>query len=146
MLIGHSDDNGDEDVVLSVTLHHNWFQQNTRAPRVRFGRVHSYNNCFDGMDTAVASHQHSRVVVENSFFHDCKCTTLISTEGELVLRGNAFVQVDYDVVSGSNGDAFAPADIYDYVLDETFLVPGLVNDSGHAIMAKAGSGKGYKVT
>ena len=86
------------------------------------------------MDTAVASHQHARVVVENSYFYDCKCTTLISTEGELVLRGNAFVQIDYDVVS--NGDAFAPADIYDYVLDETFLVPGLV-------MTKAGSGKDF---
>src|SRR5690606_15330568 len=46
-LIGDSDDNGAEDAGhLRVTLHHNWWADyiRQRAPRVRFGDVHLYNN------------------------------------------------------------------------------------------------------
>ena len=49
-LIGHSDNNATEDAgKLHVTLHHNWYSTLCveRMPRVRFGRVHSYNNYFN---------------------------------------------------------------------------------------------------
>lgn len=50
MLIGHSDKNAEQDAgKLHVTLHHNLFDQIVqRAPRVRFGRIHAYNNVFIG--------------------------------------------------------------------------------------------------
>jgi pectate lyase len=49
MLLGHSDDNGSEDIGhLRVTYHHNWFDGTVqRNPRVRFGNpVHVFNNYY----------------------------------------------------------------------------------------------------
>ncbi|MGP4109902.1 pectate lyase family protein [Streptomyces sp. 4N509B] len=50
MLIGSGDGNADTDRGrLRVTLHHNLFEDSQqRSPRVRFGRVHAYNNYFVG--------------------------------------------------------------------------------------------------
>lgn len=49
-LIGGSDSKGDLDSgKLNVTYHDNWFDNSgQRLPRVRFGKVHSYNNYFTG--------------------------------------------------------------------------------------------------
>jgi pectate lyase len=49
-LVGHSDNNASEDAGrLHVTFHHNWWGQlvHERMPRVRFGRVHVYNNFYN---------------------------------------------------------------------------------------------------
>ncbi len=47
MLIGASVDH-DEDAVIRVTLHHNWFERtNQRHPRLRYGRVHVFNTFYD---------------------------------------------------------------------------------------------------
>jgi pectate lyase len=50
MLIGHSDKNAEQDAgKLHVTLHHNLFDRTVqRSPRVRFGRIHAYNNVYMG--------------------------------------------------------------------------------------------------
>ncbi|WP_202112703.1 polysaccharide lyase family 1 protein [Gilliamella sp. Pas-s95] len=50
ILIGHSDKNEDQDEnKLNITLHHNVFSNiRQRAPRVRFGKIHLYNNLFKG--------------------------------------------------------------------------------------------------
>ena len=147
MLIGHEDNNRDQDEHMTVTLHHNWMQQETRGPRVRFARVHVYNAYYDGMREAVTSHMDARVVVEHSFFYDVDLATKYNSSkygsydddnqglGELVQRDNVFVQVDDDDIN-AYGDAFDPAELYDYEVDDAILVPGLV-------MAYAGAGKKY---
>src|SRR6478609_2800860 len=47
MLIGNSDSATEDREHLRVTLHHNLFDGvGQRAPRVRFGKVHVYNNVY----------------------------------------------------------------------------------------------------
>jgi pectate lyase len=52
MLLGHSEDNGEQDRgYLRATYHHNWFDNTkTRTPRVRFGYAHVFNNYLDSTD------------------------------------------------------------------------------------------------
>lgn len=67
-LIGHSDSNSSQDTgKLHVTYHHNLFQNiEQRAPRVRFGTVHAYNNAYVGDKNAdVYAYQYSFGIGKN---------------------------------------------------------------------------------
>jgi pectate lyase len=76
-LIGHSDNNAAEDTgKLHVTFHHNWW--NTlcveRMPRIRFGRIHSYNNYFNcsGNNYCIRASIQSQIRVQNNYFENIK--------------------------------------------------------------------------
>jgi pectate lyase len=74
-LVGHSDNNVAEDAgKLRVTYHHNWWSTLCveRMPRVRFGRVHVFNNYFNspGNNYCVRASIQSEVLVENNFFEN----------------------------------------------------------------------------
>ena len=47
-LVGHSDNNGAQDVAITVTFALNrWVDLNSRTPSFRFGHGHIFNNVFD---------------------------------------------------------------------------------------------------
>ncbi|MFD7242698.1 pectate lyase family protein [Streptomyces massasporeus] len=74
MLIGNSDTATSDRGRLRVTLHHNAFDSVVqRAPRVRFGQVHVYNNRYDitGDDHrySLGVSTESRIHAENNAFH-----------------------------------------------------------------------------
>jgi len=72
-LIGHSDDNAEEDMGrLNVSLHHNWWAEGVteRMPRVRFGKVHSFNNLFasPGNNYCLRAGHGAQLLIENNYF------------------------------------------------------------------------------
>lgn len=72
-LIGHSDSNSSEDTGhLRITMHHNWYSTlcKERMPRVRFGRVHVYNNYYGaaGNNYNVGIGNDCQVLLENCYF------------------------------------------------------------------------------
>jgi pectate lyase len=74
MLIGNSDSATGDRGRLRVTLHHNEFESVVqRAPRVRFGQVHVYNNRYltDGDDYrySLGVSTESAIYAENNAFH-----------------------------------------------------------------------------
>lgn len=94
MLIGNGDGVLTDRGKLRVTLHHNEFRGIVqRAPRVRFGQVHVYNNRY--------------VVPEDA--HDYRYSLGISTESAVVAENNAFTTPNHvevaDLVKSWNGSA-----------------------------------------
>lgn len=110
MLIGSSDKATGDEGHLRVTLHHNLFDDVAeRAPRVRFGRVHTYNNLHRGdRKRSVYAHGYSiglgkqaKVISENNSFaiegarecrdvvrnHDSKPATAYIQESGSLLNG-----------------------------------------------------------
>ncbi|MEV5436158.1 pectate lyase [Streptomyces sp. NPDC052682] len=94
MLIGNSDALTSDRGKLRVTLHHNAFESVVqRAPRVRFGQVHVYNN---------------RYVVPPDA-HDYRYCLGVSTESAIYAENNAFTTPGHveaaDLVKSWNGSA-----------------------------------------
>ncbi|MGW0759221.1 pectate lyase family protein [Streptomyces sp. NPDC002814] len=73
MLIGNGDSATGDRGKLRVTLHHNEFESVVqRAPRVRFGQVHVYNNRYDvedGHRYSLGVSTESALYAENNAFH-----------------------------------------------------------------------------
>ncbi|WP_327716359.1 pectate lyase [Streptomyces sp. NBC_00490] len=94
MLIGNGDAVTGDRGKLRVTLHHNQFESIVqRAPRVRFGQVHVYNNRY--------------VVPEDA--HDYRYSIGVSTESAIHAQNNAFTTPGHvevaDLVKSWNGTA-----------------------------------------
>ncbi|KAJ9626899.1 hypothetical protein H2203_003355 [Taxawa tesnikishii (nom. ined.)] len=69
-LVGHSDNNGDEDKGhLRVTYANNyWSNINSRAPSLRFGTGHIYNSYYDTLDTGINTRMGAQLLVESNVF------------------------------------------------------------------------------
>ncbi|GIH10557.1 hypothetical protein Rhe02_86240 [Rhizocola hellebori] len=137
MLLGHSDDNGSQDIGhLRVTYHHNWFDgSGTRHPRVRFGNpVHVFNNYYFNNEYGVASTCNAGVLVEGNYFENVDGPTFVgyadSPDGAILQRNNFFVG------SGTpeNGGGTVNSIPYSYSLASASSVKATV-------MAGAGTGR-----
>jgi len=114
---------------LNVTLHHDWFADDVRqrAPRVRFGSVHLFNNYYSigtrANDWSIWASTESRVLLENNYFKGVDNPHELNTvDAQLLSRNNV-----YDGATGSmqsTGSAFTPP--YTYIPDTALSVPDLL--------------------
>lgn len=132
-LIGHSDKNGVEDSTrLRITWHHSLWGDGIRErmPRVRFGRIHLYNNVFasSAANYCIRVGYQANVLAEGNAFlgthnpYDLYSAKAIYPAGTILLRRNLFRNTDGDTVG--NGTGFTPP--YAYTLAEPATLDGLV--------------------
>jgi pectate lyase len=88
-LVGHSPSNADEDKGrLNVTFHHNWYENiEDRAPRARFGNIHSFNNYINGAANATMSVVGATTLVEHNYYNDVSIATSFSHANDTVAKG-----------------------------------------------------------
>ncbi len=155
-LVGHSDNNAAEDAgKLHVTFHHNWWGQlvHERMPRVRFGRVHCYNNFYDaaGNNNCIRAAIASEILVENNYFNCVKNVWELyrtqGVDGKVFASGNMEVNTTWSAGSDSSSIQIPGTDVlsveanglnpppYAYGVDVASSVPTLVT-------AGAGAGSG----
>ncbi|TRM68160.1 polysaccharide lyase family 1 protein [Schizophyllum amplum] len=90
-LVGHSDNNGDEDAALQVTYTGNFFENlNSRGPSFRFGTGHLFNNYYSGVSDGINTRDGAQLLVENNVFVDSKKALYSTDEGFAVATGNDF--------------------------------------------------------
>lgn len=139
-LIGHSDSNAAEDTgQLHVTFHYDWWSTLCieRMPRVRFGRVHSYNNYFNapGNHYCIRASSSSEVfAVKNVFENISTPYEYYAPDGKILAVGNA--TINGTAVSSFNDSVFTPP--YACTTDETNLVAGMVANNAGAGRLLAG--------
>lgn len=98
MLIGSSDSASADRGKLNVTLHHNLFEDTgQRTPRVRFGKVHLYNNYYkiENADRFVYSWGvgiESGIYAQNNFFRVKKHTGITPDRFLAVFNGTAIFE------------------------------------------------------
>lgn len=102
VLVGHSDNNGDQDKDLQMNFHHNWFSNtNGRNPSLRFGMCHYYNNYLENIDDygfAVRNGAHAKI--ENCHFESVRLP--IDTDK---FTGHGFACVSGCIYTGSCTEA-----------------------------------------
>jgi pectate lyase len=136
-LVGHSDNNASEDTgKLHVTMHHNWYSTLCieRMPRVRFGRVHVYNNYYGsaGSNYNVGIGNNSQVLLENSYF-DAQVMpwkNYSSSGNQGLIRwntGNVFVNTSIPTWAPNSSSVFTPP--YSYSMTAGSNVKSVVTNA-----------------
>lgn len=135
MLIGHSDNNADEDEGrLNVSVHHNHWGEGVieRMPRVRFGQVHVFNNYFasSGNNYCVRAGRGARILIENNAFDGVKDPHVFNNADDektahITARNNDYSGASGTQATGGGGTPFTNAP-YPVSLDDADAVPALV--------------------
>lgn len=136
-LIGADDADTQDTGKLHVTFHHNWWSAlcRERMPRVRYGRVHSYNNYLNcsGNNYCVRAALESQVRIEANYFEDLKTAWEVflssGTPGKILAVSNILVNVTSQSDPGTN-IVFTPP--YAYTLDAVADTPDVVTNNAGA--------------
>jgi pectate lyase len=121
-LVGNRNDLGDIDTGrLQITFHHNWWGDGItgRQPRVRFGKLHLFNNLHTSNDTgyAVRCGVHANIRSErNVYVNQEEAFDYSDTTDDAVLESVEDLFINSGSTSG-NGTAFTPP--YSYTADPT---------------------------
>jgi pectate lyase len=116
MLLGHSEDNGEQDRgYLRATYHHNWFDNTkTRTPRVRFGYAHVFNNYLNSTDYFLGLGIEASIYAEGNYVEKAKTITQTFTESTgYHLTWAASNQFDEATISRANDSASTRTDWLD---------------------------------
>jgi pectate lyase len=157
-LVGHSDSataEAEDTGKLHITFHHNWWGQlvHERMPRVRFGRVHVYNNFYHspGNNHCIRAARDSEILVENNYFDSVKNVweryVTVGLDGKVFASNNTEVNTTWSAGSDSSSVQIPGTDVlspdanglnpppYAYTLDPAAGIP-------NAVTNQAGAGKG----
>ena len=140
-LIGSNDSYTNDIGKLHVTFHHNWWSTLCieRMPRVRYGRVHVYNNYYNNSVSnnivnkyCVAASTQSEIFVEKNVFERVdEPYKYYAPEGLMYAVSNTTINCTH--VISANDSIFTPP--YAYTMDETNLVADIVtNNAGAGIL------------
>jgi pectate lyase len=137
-LIGGSDDNGSEDSGhLRITWHHNWWADNVveRQPRVRFGRVHLFNNLWSSSTSnyCIGLGVSANVRTENNVFLGVKTplNTSSYSDSASAIRstGNVYTNTTGSAPTDVNaGSVFDPSASYSYTAEQTSGLQAIIQN------------------
>ncbi len=137
-LVGHSANNAAQDAgKLHVTFHHNWWSTlcAERMPRVRFGRVHVFNNYYNctGNNYCVRASIGSEVLAENNYFENINVPyeKFVENGQTGLIRAVGNTTVNCTGVQAFNDTVFVPPYAYDLEAPDTAKA---------AILSGAGAG------
>lgn len=137
-LVGSSDNSTGDAGHLRVTYHHNWWTENVnqRMPRVRFGRVHVYNNLYTARDSAycVGLGYSASILTESNTFSGVPVAIdtkkYLNAESVAASFGNLYARGTPEPDDVRMGNVFSPP--YAYELQRASEVES-------AVMAHAGT-------
>ena len=138
MLIGAGDDVPEDVGHLNVTVHHNWFDGqggiglHQRVPRVRYGKVHVYNNFYDYVQIRgpLAGYD-ADLRLENNYFKDTNDPHPVQGgagggDNKLAADGNIYDNSGSRRDERSASQVFVPDSFYTYSLHDADDVPTVV--------------------
>ncbi|PGH20111.1 hypothetical protein AJ80_03679 [Polytolypa hystricis UAMH7299] len=117
-----------DNIVAQITIHHNHFQNvNQRNPSTdNVLHAHLYNNYLQKVTSyGHYSRGHTSMRMENVFFEQTKNPVTKDDTASLNASGNIYQDCTGDIAANS-GNVFDPHEFYDYQLDKTEDVPGIV--------------------
>ncbi len=129
-LIGNRTDRVSDRGKLHTTMHHNWYCAGvrSRAPRVRYGHVHIYNNYYNspGNHYCIGVGHQSRIRVENCHFDHVNrpWTGMDANPGEIGWAGLKFEGCSQPTFTPNTFPVFAPP--YVYTMDPVDEVKAIV--------------------
>lgn len=134
-LIGAADTDIGDRGKLYVTMHHNWWDKNcdSRMPRVRFGRVHMYNNYFSSADNNYCSRPRveAQLFSEYNYYEGVRDPLTVEDGGIAKAIGNVYVSCTNSTY-GANDSVFRPT--YQYRLESAQEAKDrVINRAGNVI-------------
>ncbi|KAK4177083.1 pectin lyase fold/virulence factor [Triangularia setosa] len=101
-LVGHSDSNVAQDSgKLRITYANNHFRNiNSRAPLIRFGTAHIFNNLYESIGSAINTRMSAQVLVESNYF--LNVTTAITSRDS---KEVGYARLEDNVLGGATSNA-----------------------------------------
>ncbi len=148
-IIGHSDDYSDDDGHLTITLHHNYYINCTqRLPRVRFAKLHTYNNFYTNDKTTRSNSycfgvgKEAKIYAEGNYF-----SSGINNSAKLMSTSTpGYIYFDSSNTDNSKGFSgisstaatWTPSTYYSYTVDkaDSALISSVKSNAGAGCLVK----------